>query len=74
MCFNYLCNIIIYFCFDSSSKSIQGLEPTVSEECGLKLSLSDKFNFVGPLTQENANEEIEGLKLFIGYLDCYRII
>ncbi|XP_025412516.1 exosome complex component RRP45-like [Sipha flava] len=42
-----------------SSKSIQGLEPSISEECGIKLSLSDKFNFVGPLTQENANEKIE---------------
>jgi hypothetical protein len=65
---------MIYFCFDSSSKSIQGLEPSISEECGIKLSLSDKFNFVGPLTQENANEKIEGLILFIYYLDCCMII
>lgn len=57
-----------YFCFRSCSKSIQGLEPNISEECGLKLSLSDKFNFVGPLTRENTNEETEGLKCFIYWL------
>lgn len=42
-----------------SNKAVQGLEPTVSEDCGLKLCLSNKLKFVGPPNQENINEKIE---------------
>jgi len=42
-----------------SNKSAQGLEPVVSEDCSLKLCLSDKFKFIGPIDQENVIEEIE---------------
>lgn len=50
----------------SFSKSVQGLEPAVSEDCGLKLYVSDKLNFVGPLNRDTVNDEIEGCyKIFI---------
>ncbi|XP_027847737.2 exosome complex component RRP45-like isoform X2 [Aphis gossypii] len=42
-----------------SSKSVKGLEPAVSEDNGLKLCLSDKFNFIGPSNRENKIEETD---------------
>jgi len=52
----------------SNTKSVQGLAPTVSEDCGLKLSLSDKFNFVGPINQENIDEKFEGFVIKLNIL------
>lgn len=42
-----------------SNKSVKGLEPAASEDNGLKLCLSEKFNFVGPSNRENIIEEVE---------------
>lgn len=58
----------------SSSKTVQGLEPTDTEHCDLKLCLSNKFKFVGPLNEENINEKIGIVcqiifMIFICYLD-----
>lgn len=56
---------IYYFCFSSSSKSVKGLEPAVSEDNGLKLCLSDKFNFIGPSNRENKIEETDGIVFYL---------
>lgn len=53
----------LYFC--SSSKCVQGLAPTISEEVSLKLFLSNKIKFIGPPNQENLKEEVEGT------VNCY---
>lgn len=52
-----------YFHVNRFSKSVHGLEPAMSdnaEDCSLKLHVSDKFNFVGPLNRKTINDEIEG--------------
>lgn len=54
-----------YFLHCSSSKSVQGLEPSVSEDNGLKLCLPDKLNFVGPSNREHVKEEIEGIIFYL---------
>lgn len=39
---------------------MNGLEPLVSEDCGLKLCLADKHKkMVGPQNHENAIEKVE---------------
>jgi len=46
----------LYF---SNSKPIQGLTPTLFEDCGVELSLSDTL--IKPINQENIDEKFEGL-------------
>ena len=56
---------IHYLCPSSSNKSVKGLEPAASEDNGLKLCLSEKFNFVGPSNRENIIEEVEGTVFYL---------